>query len=168
MTATIYHSSVHIFSRVYISNLLLSCAGLTPDGLSLFERYIDVTYDLQTVAVVLVQSLPCSQLTADNRVKQWIQEYRDLLDRWSLWKERFVSLNVTLVTLSCILWTSSLTFNVTRMQFVKDKPGQRPLYRTEAVLDSSEMSNDIWLYDSLVYFHWLDGLPDAEEEHPDS
>ena len=71
--------------------LICYITSLTKDGLSLFERYIDVTYDLQTVAVVLVQALPCSQLTADSRVKQWIQDYRDLLDRWSLWKERSVS-----------------------------------------------------------------------------
>jgi len=38
---------------------------------------------------------------------------------------------------------------------------QHPLYRTEAVLDGSQMSNDNWLYDGFVYFRWPDTLPVA-------
>jgi len=36
-----------------------------------------------------------------------------------------------------------------------------PLYRTEAVLDGSQLSNSHMLYGSFVYFHSPDALPSA-------
>jgi len=33
------------------------------------------------------------------------------------------------------------------------RKGPHPLYRTQAVLKGSQMSNDIWLYGDFVYFH---------------
>jgi len=52
--------------------------------------------------------------------------------------------------------TSSLTFNVMLAQSDKDRCA---LNRTDAVLDGSQMPNDIWLYCSFVYFHLPDALP---------
>jgi len=57
--------------------------------------------------------------------------------------------------------SSILPLNVTKTQSEKDQMDKRLLYCTEAVLDDSQKSNDVWIYDSFVYFQWPDALPGA-------
>ncbi|KAF8781655.1 GATOR complex protein MIOS like protein [Argiope bruennichi] len=61
--------------------------GLTNDGLSLIERYVDTTGDVQTASLIVLHTLP-SQVCKDPRAKAWVASYRDLLDTWMLWKQR--------------------------------------------------------------------------------
>ncbi|CAL1286700.1 unnamed protein product [Larinioides sclopetarius] len=61
--------------------------GLTNDGLSLIERYVDTTGDVQTASLIVLHTLP-GQVCKDPRAKNWVASYRDLLDTWMLWKQR--------------------------------------------------------------------------------
>ncbi|WVQ80889.1 hypothetical protein IAT38_002996 [Cryptococcus sp. DSM 104549] len=68
---------------------MLALSGLSPPALSLLERYLERTGDLQTVAI-LSAFFPSSKLNAaeKKRVERWREGYRDLLDSWGLWGER--------------------------------------------------------------------------------
>ncbi|XP_065666552.1 GATOR2 complex protein MIOS-B isoform X2 [Hydra vulgaris] len=68
-----------------LEGLLLT--GLTSDGLDLLENYINKTSDVQT-AVLIVLNTKVIEAVRDPRVNNWIENYRDLLDRWRLWHER--------------------------------------------------------------------------------
>jgi len=46
-------------------------------------------------------------------------------------------------------------------QKISIRKGLHSLYRTEEVLDGSQLSNDIWLYGSFVQYHWQDALHGA-------
>ncbi|GFT39799.1 GATOR complex protein MIOS [Nephila pilipes] len=61
--------------------------GLTNDGLSLIQRYVDTTGDVQTASLIVLHTLP-NQMSKDNRAIAWVSSYRDLLDTWMLWKQR--------------------------------------------------------------------------------
>ncbi|XP_065928765.1 GATOR2 complex protein MIOS-A [Magallana gigas] len=61
--------------------------ALTPDGVSLISRFVDMTGDIQTAALLCVFSLP-NEMSKDERVLNWIESYRELLDRWRLWHHR--------------------------------------------------------------------------------
>ncbi|CAG0878625.1 unnamed protein product [Darwinula stevensoni] len=58
--------------------------GLTPQGLDLLQRYLDLTGDVQSTCLIALHD----SLTRDPRVPQWIDSYRYLLDSWGLWNER--------------------------------------------------------------------------------
>lgn len=62
--------------------------GLSTDGLELLQNYVDRTGDVQTASLAVMQALPNEQLGKDARVVNWIESYRNLLDRWGLWHER--------------------------------------------------------------------------------
>ncbi|XP_072027810.1 GATOR2 complex protein MIOS-like [Amphiura filiformis] len=68
-----------------LQGILLS--GLTKDGVTLLQAYVDMTADVQTASLVAVQCLP-SELCKDQRVTHWIESYRSLLDTWTLWHQR--------------------------------------------------------------------------------
>lgn len=58
--------------------------GLSNDCIDLFQKYIDRTNDIQTVALSIINA---SKLP--NHVSTiWIEAYRDLLDKWMLWEQR--------------------------------------------------------------------------------
>ncbi|GFS35706.1 GATOR complex protein MIOS [Trichonephila inaurata madagascariensis] len=61
--------------------------GLTNDGLSLIQRYVDTTGDVQTASLIVLHTLP-NQMSKDHRAIAWVSSYRDLLDTWMLWKQR--------------------------------------------------------------------------------
>ncbi|XP_065178490.1 GATOR2 complex protein MIOS-like [Sycon ciliatum] len=70
-----------------LDGLLLT--GLDESGMRLLQAYLDKTGDIQTVCLVVAvcggfdDSPP-----ADSQAKQWLDNYRDLLDIWSLWQFR--------------------------------------------------------------------------------
>ncbi|KAJ8313577.1 hypothetical protein KUTeg_008138 [Tegillarca granosa] len=68
-----------------LDGLLLT--GLTSEGIDLLQRYVDLSGDIQTAALAAVYSFPCD-IAKDERVRVWIENYRDLLDRWRLWHHR--------------------------------------------------------------------------------
>ncbi|KAG8195761.1 hypothetical protein JTE90_010637 [Oedothorax gibbosus] len=61
--------------------------GLTNDGLSLIQRYVDTTGDVQTASLIVLHTLP-SLVWKDPRAQAWVYSYRSLLDTWKLWKPR--------------------------------------------------------------------------------
>ncbi|XP_061193802.1 GATOR2 complex protein MIOS-like isoform X3 [Saccostrea echinata] len=86
----------------------LLITGLTQDGVSLISKYVDLTGDVQTAALVCVFSLP-NEMSKDERVLNWIESYRELLDRWRLWHHR---------SKFDIIWHTSDNFRVTSQAFV--------------------------------------------------
>ncbi|KAL6067851.1 GATOR complex protein MIOS [Balamuthia mandrillaris] len=60
--------------------------GLTPMGVDLLESYINITGDVQTACLLMMNVVP-KQFT-DERVYRWMECYRGLLDVWQLWHER--------------------------------------------------------------------------------
>ncbi|ORX45946.1 WD40 repeat-like protein [Piromyces finnis] len=67
-----------------LEGLLLT--GLTPLGIDLFEQYINKTGDIQTTCLVLSQVVP--KVFSSNKVVEWVENYRLLLDRWQLFHIR--------------------------------------------------------------------------------
>ena len=59
--------------------------GLSNSGMDLLQTYLDLTGDVQTVA--LLSSLPPSR-AQDLRATRWLNAYRDLLDGWRLFHHR--------------------------------------------------------------------------------
>lgn len=68
-----------------LKGLLLT--GATQDGITLLQSYLDLTEDVQTVALIAIKFLP-KELVQSVPVQYWIQSYRDLLDVWRLWEHR--------------------------------------------------------------------------------
>ncbi|ELU15458.1 hypothetical protein CAPTEDRAFT_157856 [Capitella teleta] len=62
--------------------------GLTTDSLDLFGQYVDITGDVQSVSLALVQGHCDPELAHDPRVSTWIDCYRGLLDNWRMWHQR--------------------------------------------------------------------------------
>ncbi|KAG0367163.1 hypothetical protein BGZ54_004307 [Gamsiella multidivaricata] len=60
--------------------------GLTETGLDLFTNYVNRTGDIQTAA--LASSVAVPRYFKDVRAEEWVDCYRDLLDRWQLYYTR--------------------------------------------------------------------------------
>ncbi|XP_056008065.1 GATOR complex protein MIOS-like isoform X2 [Ostrea edulis] len=86
----------------------LLITGIKPEGVSLISKYVDLTGDVQTAALVCVFSLP-NEMSKDERVLNWIESYRELLDRWRLWHHR---------SKFDIIWHASDNFRVISQAFV--------------------------------------------------
>lgn len=82
----------------YIKNMISNCTkagdlkgllltGATQDGINLLQSYLDLTEDVQTVALIAIKFLP-KDLIQGYHVQYWIQSYRELLDIWRLWEHR--------------------------------------------------------------------------------
>ncbi|XP_012940949.1 GATOR complex protein MIOS-A [Aplysia californica] len=61
--------------------------GMTDAGINLLENFVDRTADVQTAAIAAVFSTS-HVVMKDPRVMEWIDGYRDLLDRWRFWHQR--------------------------------------------------------------------------------
>lgn len=83
--------------------------GLTNDGLSLIQRYVDTVGDVQTASLIVLHSLP-NKACADLKAQAWVHCYRNLLDTWKLWKPRY---------LYCFLHTIFVLFNSSLISCVK-------------------------------------------------
>ena len=60
--------------------------GLTELGLDLLTNYVNRTGDIQTAS--LASSVTVPRYFKDQRVEEWVDCYRDLLDRWQLYYTR--------------------------------------------------------------------------------
>ncbi|KAF9194611.1 hypothetical protein BGZ50_005971 [Haplosporangium sp. Z 11] len=60
--------------------------GLTEAGLDLLTNYVNRTGDIQTAT--LASSVAVPRYFKDSRVDEWVEYYRDLLDRWQLYYTR--------------------------------------------------------------------------------
>lgn len=61
--------------------------GLSNSCIDLFQAFINKTDDIQTTVLSLIHS-PFSDVMESNKVKNWIESYRDLLNKWKLWSKR--------------------------------------------------------------------------------
>ncbi|CAL8072972.1 unnamed protein product [Orchesella dallaii] len=61
--------------------------GMTPQSIPLLQRYLNLTADVQSVAVLAIRTM-ASDIASSAILKLWIERYRDLLDSWKLWDER--------------------------------------------------------------------------------
>ncbi|XP_013772701.1 GATOR complex protein MIOS-like [Limulus polyphemus] len=68
-----------------LAGILLT--GLNQEGLQLLQRYVDLTGDVQTASLVVLQAIP-SFISQDQQAQLWVKSYRDLLDSWRLWHQR--------------------------------------------------------------------------------
>lgn len=68
-----------------LNGILLT--GITSDGLSLLQRYIEISSDIQSVSLIVLHSLP-SAICNNPRAQLWVECYRGLLDCWRLWHQR--------------------------------------------------------------------------------
>lgn len=68
-----------------LNGILLT--GITHDGLSLLQRYIEISSDIQSVSLIVLHSLP-SLICSDSRAQLWVECYRGMLDCWRLWHQR--------------------------------------------------------------------------------
>lgn len=68
-----------------LNGILLT--GITHDGLSLLQRYIEISSDIQSVSLIVLHSLP-SVICNDSRAQLWVECYRGMLDCWRLWHQR--------------------------------------------------------------------------------
>lgn len=68
-----------------LNGLLLT--GASQEGINLLQSHLDLTSDVQTVALIAVRCMP-ADLLDDVRVQHWIACYRDLLNVWQLWDKR--------------------------------------------------------------------------------
>jgi hypothetical protein len=71
----------------------LVVTGLTAQGMEILQKYVDVTGDVQTAAII--SSFRVSSLITHNGktltksvVDRWVEAYQDLLDGWKLFHHR--------------------------------------------------------------------------------
>ncbi|GMF35889.1 unnamed protein product [Phytophthora fragariaefolia] len=65
----------------------LILTGINVDGIRLLQTYVDMTGDIQTLAL-LAARLPSSYVAKTPPLEKWIQIYKDLLNQWQLFHER--------------------------------------------------------------------------------
>lgn len=68
-----------------LNGILLT--GITENGLSLLQRYIEISSNIQSVSLIVLHSLP-SAICNDQRAQLWVECYRGMLDCWRLWHQR--------------------------------------------------------------------------------
>jgi WD40 repeat protein len=69
-----------------LQGLIVTGLDSSLHGVDLLQNYINNTADIQTACLILSHISP--RKVKDPRINKWISIYRDLLDRWQLWKER--------------------------------------------------------------------------------
>uniref|UniRef100_A0A8W8M393 GATOR2 complex protein MIO zinc-ribbon like domain-containing protein n=1 Tax=Magallana gigas TaxID=29159 RepID=A0A8W8M393_MAGGI len=79
--------------------------ALTPDGVSLISRFVDMTGDIQTAALLCVFSLP-NEMSQDERVLNWIESSKfDIIlragDNFCVISLAFVSCNFCGKSIAC-------------------------------------------------------------------
>ena len=71
----------------------LIITGFTAEGMEILQRYVDVTGDMQTAAIISSLRVP-SLITHDGKtltrsvVDRWVEAYQDFLDGWKLFHHR--------------------------------------------------------------------------------
>uniref|UniRef100_A0AAV1U7S2 WD repeat protein mio zinc-ribbon like domain-containing protein n=1 Tax=Peronospora matthiolae TaxID=2874970 RepID=A0AAV1U7S2_9STRA len=65
----------------------LLVTGINGNGIRLLQTYLDMTGDIQTLAL-LAARVPSSYKAESSPMEKWIQIYKDLLNQWQLFHER--------------------------------------------------------------------------------
>ncbi|KAK6459222.1 uncharacterized protein RJT20DRAFT_143748 [Scheffersomyces xylosifermentans] len=73
-----------VVNKGELEGLILT--GITPRGIDLLQSYVDRTSDVQTAALIAAFGSP--RYFSDERVKHWVDCYRNLLNSWGLFSVR--------------------------------------------------------------------------------
>ncbi|GAB6033307.1 hypothetical protein CHUAL_013078 [Chamberlinius hualienensis] len=74
-----------------LDGLLLT--GMGDQGINLLQKYVDLTSDVQTASLIIMQVLPIVK-KLEPRASVWIESYRLLLDQWRFWHQRALLDNI--------------------------------------------------------------------------
>ncbi|CCD25277.1 Sea4p NDAI_0E04600 [Naumovozyma dairenensis CBS 421] len=64
----------------------LILTGITPNGIDLLQSYVNKTSDIQSAALISIFGSP--KYFRDERVDEWIERYRTMLNSWNLFSMR--------------------------------------------------------------------------------
>jgi len=78
------HMSEHVIETGDLEGIILT--GLSKEGVTLLQNYVDNTGDVQSAALIMTNVVP--KIFEDPRVDFWLDCYRKLLDMWGLWPQR--------------------------------------------------------------------------------
>ncbi|ORY39952.1 hypothetical protein BCR33DRAFT_719756 [Rhizoclosmatium globosum] len=67
---------------------LLILGFITPEGVNLLERYVDVFGDFQSAALISLAARSGGAGVVEGKVSNWFENYRNILDQWQLFHER--------------------------------------------------------------------------------
>ncbi|XP_072949683.1 GATOR2 complex protein MIOS [Epargyreus clarus] len=81
----IRHTADTLLEQGDLSAILLT--GISGEGLSLVQRWLERSGDVQSAALVAARCCP-PELLRDARAAHWLDSYRALLDGWRLWWAR--------------------------------------------------------------------------------
>ncbi|RHZ65023.1 hypothetical protein Glove_319g166 [Diversispora epigaea] len=84
LTNYLYETTEIVKKNGDLSGIILT--GLTSEGITLFENYVNNTADVQTASLALSYCVP--RYLQDSRVDQWVESYRSLLDKWEMFHTR--------------------------------------------------------------------------------
>jgi WD repeat-containing protein mio len=62
--------------------------GLSKQCISLFQSFVDIHDDVQTVSLAIIHSPYNEEVLNNKQVINWINSYRDLLNQFQLWEKR--------------------------------------------------------------------------------
>ncbi|XP_037294415.1 GATOR complex protein MIOS isoform X1 [Manduca sexta] len=79
------HTCDQLVEQGDLSGILLT--GTSPEGISLLQRWVEVSGDVQSAALLAARCFT-PDLLKDHRVQHWLDSYRNLLDGWQLWWAR--------------------------------------------------------------------------------
>lgn len=77
--------------RCDLTGLIIT--GLTAQGMEILQRYVDVTGDVQTAAIISALRVPDlishnGRTLTKSVADRWVEAYQDLLDGWKLYHHR--------------------------------------------------------------------------------
>lgn len=64
----------------------LILTGITPSGIDLLQSYVNKTSDVQSAAMISI--FGCPRYFRDERVDEWVQTYREMLNSWEIFTMR--------------------------------------------------------------------------------
>lgn len=73
-----------VIERGNVEGIILT--GITMKGVNLLQSFVDRTQDIQSAC--LISSFACPKYFTDDRVESWVDDYRSLLNSWSLFSVR--------------------------------------------------------------------------------
>ncbi|SCU79109.1 LAMI_0A07360g1_1 [Lachancea mirantina] len=84
LTRFLERTSASVIEKGELEGLILT--GITPSGIELLHSYVNKTSDVQTAALISI--FGCPRYFRDERVDEWVQSYRDMLNAWELFSAR--------------------------------------------------------------------------------
>ncbi|KAL3234368.1 hypothetical protein RNJ44_03130 [Nakaseomyces bracarensis] len=84
LTRFLERTSDTVISNGELEGLILT--GITPSGIDLLQSYVSKTSDIQSAALISIYG--CPRYFKDQRVDEWIETYRTMLNSWMMFNMR--------------------------------------------------------------------------------